>query len=63
MPSCRGSSRHGLAATTDAMVWPTTLTVAAPLLTGASGSYFYFTPNKHFIVKTVTKSEKDVSEA
>ena len=26
---------------------------------GASGSYFYFTPNKHFIVKTVTKGEKD----
>ena len=26
---------------------------------GASGSFFYFTPNKQFIVKTVSKREKD----
>ena len=28
-------------------------------LPGASGSYFYFTPRRHFIVKQISKGEKD----
>ena len=27
---------------------------------GASGSFFYFTPDRRFVVKTISKAEKDV---